>query len=90
MLSLSFAGGLAAIILYQVARAIHRLYFHPLASFPGPKVVAISRWLVTLESFRICTRLKTMNNRRYEFYYEVIKGGRFGDQIEKFHGEYGE
>ena len=31
-------------ILYLVGLAIHRLYFSPIAKFPGPKLAALSNW----------------------------------------------
>lgn len=49
--------------------AVYRLYFSPLAKFPGPKLAALTLW--------------------YEFYYDVIKRGRYTWKIAELHERYG-
>lgn len=56
-------------VLYFASLVIYRLYFHPLAGFPGPKIAAATRW--------------------YEFYYDVIKRGKYVYKIEEMHKKYG-
>jgi hypothetical protein len=36
--------GLGIIVLYLVLGAIYRLYFSPIAKFPGPKLAAVTLW----------------------------------------------
>ncbi len=54
---------------YLISLALYRLYFSPLAKFPGPKLAALTLW--------------------YEFYYDVIKRGRYTWKIAELHTHYG-
>jgi hypothetical protein len=38
------AAGAFIYLLYLTGIAIYRLFFHPLAGFPGPKYAVLSRW----------------------------------------------
>ena len=60
---------LLAFSVYCIFSAVYRLYFSPLAKFPGPKLAALTLW--------------------YEFYYDVIKRGRYTWKIAELHERYG-
>ena len=56
-------------VLYIICIGVYRLYFSPLAKFPGPRLAALTLW--------------------YEFYYDVIKHGRYTWRIAEMHQQYG-
>jgi len=61
---------IAALSIYLIGGAVHRLYFCPIAKFPGPRLAALTFW--------------------YEFYYDVVRKGRYTWEIQKMHEKYGE
>lgn len=60
---------LCVLTAYLIAGGCYRLYFSPLAKFPGPRLAALTHWV--------------------EFYYDLVKGGRFQHQIGEWHQQYG-
>ena len=58
-----------ALLGYTIYGGICRLYFSPVAKFPGPKLAALTFW--------------------YEFYYDVVKRGRYTWKIIELHEQYG-
>ena len=62
-------GSAAIFLIYAAITVIHRLYFSPLADFPGPKIAAATGW--------------------YEFYFDIVKRGKYIYEIEKMHNKYG-
>ncbi len=77
---------LGACLVYILTLAVHRLFFSPIASIPGPKLAAVSFWYVYYpDSFYQATS----NSPRYEFYYDVILKGQYTFEIGRMHKLYG-
>jgi hypothetical protein len=74
-----------AYIAYFLLRGYYRVSWHPLARFPGPKLVALTRWFVP----PIVVRAKVEISTRYEVYFEVYRNGKFSEHIEHLHAQYG-
>ncbi|KAM0162140.1 hypothetical protein ACHAQE_003868 [Botrytis cinerea] len=73
-------------LVYQVTLVVYRLYFSPLAKFPGPKLAAASLWIRSgkkkfLKGEKICPL--------YEFYYDVCCDGQLTFKIRELHEVYG-
>lgn len=81
---LSAAGLLAG---WLVSIAIYRLFFHPLANFPGKRLVALSK-LYGSRTLWSLDRAEA-NDNRPEWYHDIVKGGRYWHEIDEMHQEYG-
>ena len=62
-------GAVLAAVAYVLVLAVYRLFFSPIAKFPGPWLAAATGW--------------------YEFYYDIIAGGRYPWKIAELHEQYG-
>jgi len=64
------------LVLYTASVAIYRLFFHPLAKFPGPKLAALSRWYECYQEIFL----------RGQFYYSVEQmHEKYGRHFTKSH-----
>jgi hypothetical protein len=76
----------SALGVYVIAGAVYRLYFSPVAKFPGPKLAALTLWY-RIPSARFWNWQLTCC--RYEFYYDVVCRGQYTFEIKRMHEKYG-
>lgn len=73
----------ALLICWSIHIAIHRLYFSPLAKFPGPKLAAITYWY---EFYYDCIRHGQFSweiQRMHDKHGLLFSGNIFGDHHTK-------
>ncbi|KAJ5267074.1 hypothetical protein N7478_009882 [Penicillium angulare] len=64
----------AAIVLaYACTIAVYRLFFHPLAKYPGPKLAAITNWYPSFYAYRGDYHLK--NRAWHDQYGDIVRAG---------------
>lgn len=74
-------------LIYVITQAVYRLWFSPIAGFPGPRLAAVSFWYDNhTHMFRRCVKLTSF---RYEIYYDVYLGGQYTFEIGRMHEKYG-
>ncbi|KAJ6014809.1 cytochrome P450 monooxygenase [Penicillium herquei] len=62
-----------ACILYGICKAVYRLFFHPFAKYPGPRLAAITNWYGTIFAWR--GDLHSNNCKWHAKYGDVIRTG---------------
>ena len=62
-------------LLYLCLRTFYRLYFHPLAKFPGPKIVAVSRWYEYYWEVYRSGRFGQKVDRMHQQYGPIVRVG---------------
>ena len=72
---------------YIVLGAIYRLYFSPIAKFPGPTLAALTFWYRSFP-MKVFSKL-LIRYYRYEFYYDVCLGGQYTFRLPALHAKYG-
>lgn len=83
-------GLLVALAFYVVSIAIYRLYFSPLAKFPGPKLAGTySTREENAGGLRLTRRLLAALTTWYAGYHDLVRGGQYVFVVEEMHRKYG-
>ncbi|KAJ5202901.1 hypothetical protein N7449_004980 [Penicillium cf. viridicatum] len=60
-----------ALLLYSIAFVIYRLFFHPLAKFPGPRLAAITHWYAAFYAWRGSLHIKS--RKWHDRYGDIVR-----------------
>ncbi|KAJ5151733.1 hypothetical protein N7492_010028 [Penicillium capsulatum] len=73
MLRLLLVASTAILICQAIIITVYRLFFHPLAKYPGPKWAAITNWYMAFFAWRGDFHLKT--RAMHERYGDIVRSG---------------
>lgn len=88
-LQLHVPGLLFALACYVVGLAVYRLYFSPLAKFPGPKLAGMGCIPPVRRRLVLTRRLTIALTTWYAGYHDLIRGGQYVFVVEEMHRKYG-
>jgi hypothetical protein len=68
------------LVIYTINLGVYRLYFHPLAKFPGPKLAALTQWYETYYELKPPGGQFLFQYRKLHEKYGMCRGHR-GDEM---------
>lgn len=69
-------------VTYYATLVFYRLFFHPLARFPGPRLAAISRWYEGYYDVVLDGQYTTKIAKLHEIYGAALLSASFAQSVE--------